>query len=129
MHDKQYCALTSRLAGPQQMCPVMSWLLCLCLWLSVTAIQLCQATFYDTIPQHPGTRPGRTTIHMIGESTTTVTLPALYYCSTGDVDLVVSEVGKNLGKNTAFQNATQPFRELCPSSYINVHIMCALRMM
>uniref|UniRef100_A0A3Q2QC17 TAFA chemokine like family member 1 n=1 Tax=Fundulus heteroclitus TaxID=8078 RepID=A0A3Q2QC17_FUNHE len=48
-----------------QMCPVMSWLLCLCLWVSVTAIQLCQATFYDTIPQHPGTRPGRTTIHMI----------------------------------------------------------------
>lgn len=54
--------------GPQQMCPVMSWLLCLCLWVSVTAIQLCQATFYDTIQQHPGTRPGRTTIHMIGES-------------------------------------------------------------
>lgn len=56
-------------AGPQQMCPVMSWLLCLCLWVSVTAIQLCQATFYDTIQQHPGTRPGRTTIHMIGERT------------------------------------------------------------
>lgn len=55
-------------AGPQQMCPVMSWLLCLCLWVSVTAIQLCQATFYDTIQQHHGTRPGRTTIHMIGES-------------------------------------------------------------
>lgn len=55
-------------AGPQQMCPVMSWLLCLCLWLSLTAIQLCQATFYDTIQQRPGTRPGRTTIHMIGES-------------------------------------------------------------
>lgn len=51
------------------MCPVMSWLLCLCLWVSVTAIQLCQATFYDTIQQHPGTRPGRTTIHMIGERT------------------------------------------------------------
>ncbi|KAI3357512.1 hypothetical protein L3Q82_015927 [Scortum barcoo] len=47
------------------MCPVMSWLLCLCLWVSVTAIQLCQATFYDTIQQHHGTRPGRTTIHMI----------------------------------------------------------------
>ncbi|KAJ0064365.1 chemokine-like protein TAFA-1 [Periophthalmus magnuspinnatus] len=47
------------------MCSVMSWLLFLCLWLSVTAIQLCQATFYDTIPQHPGTRPGRTTLHMI----------------------------------------------------------------
>ncbi|TNN73521.1 Protein FAM19A1 [Liparis tanakae] len=44
----------------------MSWLLCLCLWVSVTAIQLCQATFYDTIQQHHGTRPGRTTIHMIG---------------------------------------------------------------
>nr|XP_020467535.1 protein FAM19A1-like isoform X1 [Monopterus albus]XP_020467536.1 protein FAM19A1-like isoform X1 [Monopterus albus] len=47
------------------MCPVMSWLLCLCLWVSVTAIQLCQGTFYDTIQQHHGTRPGRTTIHMI----------------------------------------------------------------
>lgn len=55
-------------AGSQQMCPVMSWLLCLCLWVSITAIQLCQATFYDTIQQHPGTRPGRTTIHTIGES-------------------------------------------------------------
>lgn len=55
-------------AGPQQMCPVMSWLLCLCLWVSVTAIQLCQATFYDTIQQHHGMRPGRTTIHTIGES-------------------------------------------------------------
>lgn len=52
------------------MCPVMSWVLCLCLWVSVTAIQLCQATFYDTIQQHHGTRPGRTTIHMIGESCT-----------------------------------------------------------
>lgn len=51
----------------QQMCPVMSWLLCLCLWVSVSAIQLCQATFYDTIQQHPGLRPGRTTVHMIGE--------------------------------------------------------------
>ncbi|XP_045912776.1 chemokine-like protein TAFA-1 isoform X4 [Micropterus dolomieu] len=49
----------------EQMCPVMSWLLCLCLWVSVTTIQLCQATFYDTIQQHHGTRPGRTTIHMI----------------------------------------------------------------
>lgn len=48
-----------------QMCPVMSWLLCLCLWVSVTVIQQCQATFYDTIQQHHGTRPGRTTIHMI----------------------------------------------------------------
>lgn len=57
------------LAPPlQQMCPVMSWLLCLCLWVSVSAIQLCQATFYDTIQQHPGLRPGRTTVHMIGES-------------------------------------------------------------
>ncbi|CAG04011.1 unnamed protein product [Tetraodon nigroviridis] len=46
----------------------MSWLLCLCLWVSVSAIQLCQATFYDTIQQHPGLRPGRTTVHMIGES-------------------------------------------------------------
>lgn len=57
-------------AGPGQMCPVMSWLLCLSLWVSVTGIQLCQATFYDTIQQHHGTRPGRTTIHMIGESFT-----------------------------------------------------------
>ncbi|KAA8590774.1 hypothetical protein FQN60_001717, partial [Etheostoma spectabile] len=48
-----------------KMCPVMSWLLCLYLWVSVTAIQLCQATFYDTIQQHHGMRPGRTTIHMI----------------------------------------------------------------
>lgn len=63
-----YFFLNSTSAGPQQMCPVMSWLLCLCLWVSVTAIQLCQATFYDTIQQHHGTRPGRTTIHMIGES-------------------------------------------------------------
>ncbi|CAG6021733.1 unnamed protein product, partial [Menidia menidia] len=47
------------------MCPVMSWLFCLCLWVSVTAMQLCQATFYDTIQQNPGTRPGRTTVHMI----------------------------------------------------------------
>uniref|UniRef100_A0A0S7ELS7 F19A1 n=1 Tax=Poeciliopsis prolifica TaxID=188132 RepID=A0A0S7ELS7_9TELE len=47
------------------MCLVMSWLLCLCLWVSITAIQLCQATFYDTIQQHPGTRPGWTTIHTI----------------------------------------------------------------
>uniref|UniRef100_A0A3P8WWK5 TAFA chemokine like family member 1a n=1 Tax=Cynoglossus semilaevis TaxID=244447 RepID=A0A3P8WWK5_CYNSE len=47
------------------MCPVMSWLLCLSLWVSVTAIQLCQATFYETIQQTHGTRPGRTTIHMI----------------------------------------------------------------
>ncbi|KAJ3586812.1 hypothetical protein NHX12_013204, partial [Muraenolepis orangiensis] len=45
--------------------PVMSWLLCLCLWVSVTAVQLGQGTFYDTIqPQH-GTRPGRISIHMI----------------------------------------------------------------
>lgn len=49
------------------MCPVMSWLLCLCLWVSMSALQLCQATFYDTIQQHPGLRPGRTTVHMIGE--------------------------------------------------------------
>lgn len=55
-------------AALQQMCPVMSWLLCLCLWVSVTAVQLCQATFYDTIQQHHGMRPGRTTVHMIGES-------------------------------------------------------------
>lgn len=53
---------------PQQMCPVMSWLLCLCLWVSVSAIQLCQAAFYDTVQQHPGLRPGRTTVHAIGES-------------------------------------------------------------
>ncbi|CAB1451724.1 unnamed protein product [Pleuronectes platessa] len=63
--DVMVSALTSTFAGPQQMCPVMSWLLCLGLWVSVTAIQLCQATFYDTIQQHHGTRPGRTTIHMI----------------------------------------------------------------
>ncbi|CAL8275724.1 unnamed protein product [Boreogadus saida] len=51
------------------MCPVMSWLLCLSLWVSVTAVQLGQGTFYDTIQQQPGTRPGRISIHMIGEST------------------------------------------------------------
>ncbi|CAL8250523.1 unnamed protein product [Arctogadus glacialis] len=47
------------------MCPVMSWLLCLSLWVSVTAVQLGQGTFYDTIQQQPGTRPGRISIHMI----------------------------------------------------------------
>ncbi|TKS76743.1 Protein FAM19A1 [Collichthys lucidus] len=54
----------------------MSWLLCLCLWVSVTAIQLCQATFYDTIQQHHGTRPGRTTIHMIVIRDKTACVPA-----------------------------------------------------
>ncbi|CDQ75839.1 unnamed protein product [Oncorhynchus mykiss] len=51
----------------------MSWLLCLVLWVSGTAIQLCQATFYETIQLQPHhvTRPGRTSIHMIGESLTT----------------------------------------------------------
>lgn len=58
------------------MCPVMSWLLCLSLWVSVTAIQLCQATFYETIQQTHGTRPGRTTIHMIGESRLVLPAPA-----------------------------------------------------
>ncbi|XP_038863312.1 chemokine-like protein TAFA-1 [Salvelinus namaycush] len=45
----------------------MSWLLCLVLWVSGTTIQLCQATFYETIQlqQHHVTRPGRTSIHMI----------------------------------------------------------------
>ncbi|KAL1021029.1 hypothetical protein UPYG_G00007820 [Umbra pygmaea] len=49
------------------MCPVMSWLLCLFLWVSGTAIQLCQSTFYETIQlqQHHVTRSGRTSIHMI----------------------------------------------------------------
>ncbi|KAJ8016743.1 hypothetical protein DPEC_G00010530 [Dallia pectoralis] len=49
------------------MCPVMSWLLCIVLWVSGTAIQLCQATFYETIQlqQHHVTRPGRTSVHMI----------------------------------------------------------------
>uniref|UniRef100_A0A8C7SWQ1 TAFA chemokine like family member 1 n=1 Tax=Oncorhynchus mykiss TaxID=8022 RepID=A0A8C7SWQ1_ONCMY len=49
------------------MCPVMSWLLCLVLWVSGRSIQLCQATFYETIQlqQHHVTRPGRTSIHVI----------------------------------------------------------------
>ncbi|CAL8319245.1 unnamed protein product [Merluccius merluccius] len=51
----------------KQMCPVMSWLLCLCLWVSGTAVQLGQGTFYDTIQQQHGTRPGRISIHTIGE--------------------------------------------------------------
>ncbi|TWW56966.1 hypothetical protein D4764_08G0009530 [Takifugu flavidus] len=59
---------SAALGSVSQMCPVMSWLLCLCLWVSMSAVQLCQATFYDTIQQHPGLRPGRTTVHMIEKS-------------------------------------------------------------
>ncbi|KAJ8361228.1 hypothetical protein SKAU_G00177530 [Synaphobranchus kaupii] len=44
----------------------MSWLLWL--WISVSALLLCQATLYDTIQQHHLPQPGRNTIQILGFS-------------------------------------------------------------
>ncbi|KAJ8409263.1 hypothetical protein AAFF_G00234610 [Aldrovandia affinis] len=47
-----------------QTCPAMSWLLWL--WISVSALLLCQATLYDTIQQHHLPQPGRNSIQILG---------------------------------------------------------------
>ncbi|KPP60634.1 hypothetical protein Z043_121345 [Scleropages formosus] len=48
-----------------KMRPTMSWFWCL--WISASAVLLCQASLYDTIQQHHLASPGRSSIQILDQ--------------------------------------------------------------